>query len=145
MTAGFRSRGRGGGWPRPAATITEVSQDLATATCRSCRNTLGLDAAAPGNQRLQALFVLSITLGLRPGGHWISNENSKKVWSYGDSNSGPLACHATLMEVWTSLDEAGLAVYLRESGLEESGRRLVCLHGGYQKCPQTGSRSAPVR
>ena len=59
-------------------------------------------------------------------------------WSYGDSNSGPLACHATLTAAWTSLDEAGLAVDLRESGLEESGRRPVRLQGGYQNYPQAG-------
>jgi hypothetical protein len=68
--------------------------------------------------------------------HCESNAESKNRWSYGDSNSGPLACHAILTEVWASLDEAGLAVCLRESGLEESGRLPSCLHGGYQNCPQ---------
>ena len=35
--------------------------------CRFCRAELGLDADADENRRLEALFVLSITLGLRPG------------------------------------------------------------------------------
>jgi hypothetical protein len=42
-------------------------------------------------------------------------------------------------QVWTSPDDAGLAVHLRESRLEESGRRPARLHGGYQNRPQTGS------
>jgi integrase len=80
--------------PRPAATITEVSQDLATATCRSCRNTLSLDAAAPGNQRLQALFVLSITLGLRPG------ELRALTWDHVDLNEG-------IIHIWKSTRRDG--------------------------------------
>jgi hypothetical protein len=57
----------------------------------------------------------------------------KLGWSYGYSNSGPLACHATLTGVWASPDEAGLTDYLRESGwksLDDVGvpaRRLLCL------------------
>jgi len=39
--------------------------DLAETTCRSCRTQLALDQEA--NARLEALVVLSITLGLRPG------------------------------------------------------------------------------
>ena len=53
--------------PHPKATISEVSRDLSEASCRSCRRQLGLDTGSDANRRLAALFVLSITLGLRPG------------------------------------------------------------------------------
>jgi hypothetical protein len=44
-----------------------VGTDLDAATCRSCRAQLGLDTDGTDLLRLEALFVLSITLGLRPG------------------------------------------------------------------------------
>jgi integrase len=47
--------------------MTTVSADLADTTCVACRNTLGLDQSADDQARLAALFVLAITLGLRPG------------------------------------------------------------------------------
>ena len=56
-----------GTWTRRGALVTEIGTDLATTTCRFCRANLGLDADANENRRLEALFVLSITLGLRPG------------------------------------------------------------------------------
>ena len=49
------------------AKTTEVGREIKEATCRSCRTQLGLDGSADANQRLAALFILSITLGLRPG------------------------------------------------------------------------------
>ena len=56
-----------GNKPHPDAAITDVSTELKDATCRSCRSQLGLDDSDEANGRLQALFVISITLGLRPG------------------------------------------------------------------------------
>jgi integrase len=56
-----------GNRPRTNATITHLSDDLTTATCRACRTQLGLDQLAQANGRLTALFVVAITLGLRPG------------------------------------------------------------------------------
>ena len=56
-----------GTWTRLGAPLTEVGTDLATTTCRFCRTELGLDADKDERRRLEALFVLSITLGLRPG------------------------------------------------------------------------------
>ena len=53
--------------PRKNATIQHISTDLADTTCRHCRNQLGLDGTHASNGRLEALFVLAITLGLRPG------------------------------------------------------------------------------
>ena len=52
---------------KPQHEATEVSTDLADATCRSCRAQLGLDGDSSDLPRLEALFVLSLTLGMRPG------------------------------------------------------------------------------
>jgi hypothetical protein len=56
-----------GNKPHKDATITDVPAELKDATCRSCRSQLGLDDSDEANGRLEALFVISITLGLRPG------------------------------------------------------------------------------
>jgi integrase len=53
--------------PRKNATIEHISADLADTTCHHCRNQLGLDGTSASDGRLEALFVLAITLGLRPG------------------------------------------------------------------------------
>src|SRR5208283_4578100 len=45
----------------------ETSTELRATTCRSCRARLGLDGEADESRRLEALFVLSLMLGLRPG------------------------------------------------------------------------------
>jgi integrase len=67
-----------GTWTRLGAPVTEIGTDLAATTCRFCRSELGLDADADENRRLEALFVLSITLGLRPG------ELRKLAWDHVD-------------------------------------------------------------
>jgi hypothetical protein len=51
-------------------------------TCRSCRRYLGLDDPTDANQRLEALFVVSITLCLRPG------EVRKLTWDHCRSRRG---------------------------------------------------------
>jgi hypothetical protein len=56
-----------GTWTRLGAPVTEIGTDLAATTCRFCREQLGLDDDTDTSRRLEALFVLSITLGLRPG------------------------------------------------------------------------------
>ena len=76
------------------AKITEVSRELKEATCHSCRTQLGLDAAADANQRLAALFILSITLGLRPG------ELRKLTWDLVDLDRG-------VVHVWRSASKSG--------------------------------------
>ena len=80
--------------PHPKATITEVGRDLQEATCRSCRTQLGLDSDGDANQRLAALFVVAITLGLRPG------ELRKLTWDLVDLNRG-------VVHVWRSASKSG--------------------------------------
>jgi integrase len=80
--------------PRHDAPITETSKDLADTTCRSCRSQLGLDDTDDANVRLEALFVLSIILGLRPG------ELRKPSWDHVDLNRG-------VIHVWRSASKSG--------------------------------------
>ncbi len=81
--------------PHKNATITEISRELKEATCRSCRTQLGLDdEGASKSQRLAALFVVSITLGLRPG------ELRKLTWDHVDLNRG-------VVHVWKSASKSG--------------------------------------
>jgi hypothetical protein len=47
--------------------VTQVSADLAEATCRNCRDRLNLDDTSADLGRLEALFVLALTVALRPG------------------------------------------------------------------------------
>jgi integrase len=71
-----------------------VGRDLQEATCRSCRTQLGLDSDGDANQRLAALFVVAITLGLRPG------ELRKLTWDLVDLNRG-------VVHVWHSASKSG--------------------------------------
>ena len=80
--------------PHANAPITEVSREPKETTCRSCRSQLGLDDADDANLRLEALFVLSITLGLRPG------ELRKLTWDHVDLNRG-------VVHVWRSASKTG--------------------------------------
>ena len=63
-------------------------------TCRSCRSQIGIDGTKDDNLRLEALFVLSITLGLRPG------ELRKLTWDHVDPNGG-------VVHVWRSASKTG--------------------------------------
>jgi integrase len=83
-----------GTWTRRGALVTEIGTDLAAATCRFCRANLGPDADANENRRLEALFVLSITLGLRPG------ELRKLAWDHVDLDNG-------VIHVWRSASRTG--------------------------------------
>jgi integrase len=76
------------------APITEMGREIREATCRSCRTQLGLDTGSDANQRLAALFVVSITLGLRPG------ELRKLTWDLVDINRG-------VVHVWRSASKSG--------------------------------------
>ena len=80
--------------PRNGASVTEVSTELKDTTCRLCRTQLGLDQDANANERLEALFVLSITIGLRPG------ELRKLTWDHVDLNS-------QVIHVWRSASRSG--------------------------------------
>lgn len=83
-----------GNKPHKNAPITEVSRETKDATCRSCRSQLGIDDAEDTTLRLQALFVLSITLGLRPG------ELRKLPWDHVNLNRG-------VVHVWRSASKSG--------------------------------------
>jgi integrase len=80
--------------PHPNATITEVSREIKETTCRSCRAQLGIDETDNANLRLEALFVMSITLGLRPG------ELRKLTWDHVDLTRG-------VVHVWRSASKTG--------------------------------------
>jgi integrase len=80
--------------PHKNATITEVSREVKEATCRSCRSQIGIDDTEDDTLRLEALFVLSITLGLRPG------ELRKLTWDHVDLNRG-------VVHVWRSASKTG--------------------------------------
>jgi integrase len=71
-----------------------VSTGLEDVTCRSCRSQLGLDDADEANGRLEALFVISITPGLRP------DELHKLTWDRVDLNRG-------VVHVWRSASKSG--------------------------------------
>ena len=71
-----------GNKPHRDATVTDVSAELTDTICRTCRSKLGLDDSDEANVRLQALFVVSITLGLRPG------ELRKLTWDHVDLDRG---------------------------------------------------------
>jgi integrase len=80
--------------PHQKATITELGPDLSEVSGRSCRRQLGLDTGVDANRRLAALFVLSITLGLRPG------ELRKLSWDMVDLSGG-------VVHVWRSASKSG--------------------------------------
>jgi len=80
--------------PHPNAPITEVSREPKEATCRSCQSHLDLEGAGDSAARLEALFVLAITLGLRPG------ELRKLTWDHVDLNGG-------VVHVWRSASKTG--------------------------------------
>jgi integrase len=81
-----------GSKPRKITKAAEISADLRDATCRACRAQLGIDADADANPRLEALFVLAITLGLRPG------ELRALTWDHVDLDRG-------VIHVWRSTGE----------------------------------------
>ncbi len=83
-----------GTWTRLGAPVTEIGTDLAMTTCRFCRAGLGLDIDVDASRRLEALFVLSITLGLRPG------ELRKLAWDHVDLDN-------RVIHVWRSASRTG--------------------------------------
>jgi integrase len=78
--------------PRGNATITHTGTDLAQVTCRSCE--AQLDGTGADYARLEALFVLAITLGLRPG------ELRALTWDHVDLDNG-------IIHVWRSARRGG--------------------------------------
>jgi integrase len=83
-----------GNRPRTDAPVTELEVELVEVTCRACRSQLGIDESTEVSARLAALFVLSITLGLRPG------ELRKLTWDLVDLDAG-------VIHVWRSASRTG--------------------------------------
>jgi len=83
-----------GNRPRTDAPVTEIGVDLTQATCRACRSQLGIDDNTDATARLEALFVLSITVGLRSG------ELRKLTWDLVDLDAG-------VIHVWRSASRTG--------------------------------------
>ncbi len=80
--------------PPKDAPVAETSTELKETTCRSCRAHLGLDQDADESRRLEALLVLSLMLGLRPG------ELRKLAWDHVDLDRG-------IIHVWRSASRTG--------------------------------------
>ena len=80
--------------PREQVPITEIGTDLSVVTCRTCCAELGTDDRVSEGRRLEALFVLAITLGLRPG------ELRKLSWDHVDLDKG-------VIHVWRSASRTG--------------------------------------
>jgi integrase len=83
-----------GTWTRGGDPATVSGTNIAATSCRFCRANLGLDSDANENRRLEALFVLSITLGLRPG------ELRKLAWDHVDLDNA-------VIHVWRSASRTG--------------------------------------
>jgi hypothetical protein len=85
---------RGHGTTNFLSSTTPRTTELQDVTCRSCRSQLGLDESDEANGRLQALFIVSITLGLRPG------ELRTLTWDHVDVDRG-------VVHVWRSASRSG--------------------------------------
>ena len=79
---------------REQVPVIEIGTDLDVVTCRACRAELGTDDRVSEGRRLEALFVLAITLGLRPG------ELRKLSWDHVDLDQG-------VIHVWRSASRTG--------------------------------------
>jgi integrase len=79
---------------RKHAAVIQLSNQLDDTTCRACRAHLGLDDDTNDALRLEALFVLAITLGLRPG------ELRALTWDHVDLAKG-------VIKVWRSSRRGG--------------------------------------
>lgn len=83
-----------GNRPRTDAPVTEINVELTEVTCRACRSQLGVGDNTDATVRHEALFVLSITVGLRPG------ELRKLTWDLVDLDAG-------VIHVWRSASRSG--------------------------------------
>jgi integrase len=92
--------------PRKEVPITETGTDLSAVTCRICCTELGTVDRVSEGRRLEALLVLSIALGLRPG------ELRKLSWDHVDLEQG-------VIHVWRSASRTG------EVKTEKSRRSIV--------------------
>ena len=112
--------------PPGDAPVTETSIVLQETTCRSCRAQLGLDGEADESRRLEALFVLSFMLGLRPG------ELRKLTWDHVDLDKG-------VIHVWRSASRTG------DVKTPQSKRSLVLPKRAVESLKQHKKRQAAER
>jgi integrase len=113
---------------RTDAPVTEIDVELKEVTCRACRSQLGIDDLADAAVRLEALFVLSITVGLRPG------ELRKLTWDLVDLDAG-------VIHVWRSASRSGDVKTLKSKrSLTLPKRALVALRA--HKRRQAAEREA---
>ncbi len=112
--------------PPKDAPVTETSIVLQETTCRSCRAQLGLDGEADESRRLEALFVLSLMLGLRPG------ELRKLTWDHVDLDKG-------IVHVWRSASRTG------DVKTPQSKRSLVLPKRALEALKQDKKRQAAER
>ena len=112
--------------PPKDAPVTETSIVLEETTCRSCRAQLGLDGEADESRRLEALFVLSFMLGLRPG------ELRKLTWDHVDLDKG-------IIHVWRSASRTG------DVKTPQSKRSLVLPRRAVEALKQHKKRQAAER
>jgi integrase len=80
--------------PRKNAPVVDLNAEIHDATCRACRAYLGLDDSTDDFLRLEALFAVAITLGLRPG------ELRALTWAHVDLDQG-------VIHVWRSTRRDG--------------------------------------
>jgi hypothetical protein len=112
--------------PPKDAPVTETSTELKDTTCRSCRAQLGLDQDAVESHRLEALFVLSLMLGLRPG------ELRKLTWDHVDLDNA-------VIHVWRSASRTG------DVKTPQSKRSLVLPKRAVEALSQHKKRQAAER
>ena len=112
--------------PPKDAPVTETSTEPQETTCRSCRAQLGLDGEADESRRLEALFVLSLMLGLRPG------ELRKLTWDHVDLDKG-------VIHVWRSASRTG------DVKTPQSKRSLVLPKRAVEALKQHKKRQAAER
>jgi site-specific recombinase XerD len=79
---------------RKVAPVTEISGRIQDATCRLCRTLLSLNETTETGERLEALFVVALTLGLRPG------ELRALTWDHVDLDQG-------VIHIWRSARRDG--------------------------------------
>jgi integrase len=109
-----------GNKPRKSAKPAEISADLRDTTCRACRAQLGIDAEA--SPRLEALFVLAITLGLRPG------ELRALTWDYVDLDHGVIhVWHSTRQDGDTKTPKSRRSLVLPKRAID-----ALTMHRGHQ-------------
>ena len=104
----------------------DISTDLADTTCRACRSQLGMDQSDNEQGRLAALFVLAITLGLRPG------ELRALRWDHVNLDKGVISRASVVLLVgqlltWSDWPGEWCAVPGRIGPVRVGGRRVV--HG----------------